>query len=43
MQLARERGETHIGEPMSLVIQERRREKIAAKNAQRKASSNTSP
>jgi UPF0176 protein len=43
MQLARERGETHIGEPMSLVMQERRREKIAAKNAQRKASSTTSP
>jgi UPF0176 protein len=38
MQLARERGETHIGEPMSMVIQERRREKIAAKNAQREAS-----
>lgn len=43
MQLARERGETHIGEPMSLVMQERRLEKIAAKNAQRKASSTTSP
>jgi UPF0176 protein len=43
MQLARERGETHIGEPMSMVIQERRREKIAAKNAQREASSTTSP
>jgi UPF0176 protein len=43
MQLARERGETHIGEPMSLVIQERRREKIAAKNAQRKASDTPSP
>ena len=43
MQLSRERGETHIGEPMSLVMQERRREKIAAKNAQRKASSTTSP
>ncbi|MDO8907192.1 MAG: rhodanese-related sulfurtransferase [Pseudohongiella sp.] len=35
MQLARERGETHIGEPMSMVIQQRRQEKLAAKQAQR--------
>lgn len=37
MQLARERGETHIGEPMSLVIQQRRQQKLAFKNAQRQA------
>lgn len=36
MQLARERGETHIGEPMSLIIQQRRQEKLAAKEAQRR-------
>jgi UPF0176 protein len=35
MQLARERGESHIGEPMSATISRRRREKIAAKEAQR--------
>lgn len=38
MQLARERGETHIGEPMSLVIQQRREQKLAAKEAQRQLS-----
>jgi UPF0176 protein len=38
MQLARERGETHIGEPMSMVIQQRRQEKLAAKEAQRQIS-----
>ena len=38
MQLARERGESHIGEPMSLVIQQRRQEKLAAKDAQRQVS-----
>jgi UPF0176 protein len=38
MQLARERGETHIGEPMSLVMQQRRQEKLAAKEAQRQTS-----
>ena len=36
IQLARERGETHIGEPMSSIIRRRRQEKIAAKEAQRK-------
>jgi len=35
MQLARERGENHIGEPMSVVIRRRRQEKLAAKDAQR--------
>ena len=38
MRLARERGETHIGEPMSAVISERRKEKLAAKEAQRQRS-----
>ncbi|MBC52369.1 MAG: hypothetical protein CMQ34_00885 [Gammaproteobacteria bacterium] len=37
MQLARERGESHIGEPMSVIIKRRRQEKIAAKEEQRKA------
>lgn len=37
MQLARERGESHIGEPMSVIIRKRRQEKIAAKEEQRKA------
>lgn len=35
MQLARERGENHIGEPMSVIIRRRRQEKLAAKDAQR--------
>jgi len=35
MQLARERGESHIGEPMSVIIKRRRQEKIAAKAEQR--------
>ncbi|MBJ54448.1 MAG: hypothetical protein CMQ46_04200 [Gammaproteobacteria bacterium] len=37
MQLARERGEHHIGEPMSAVIRRRRQEKLAAKLEQRQA------
>jgi UPF0176 protein len=36
MQLARERGENHIGEPMSMIIRSRRQEKLAAKDAQRR-------
>lgn len=39
MQLARERGEVHIGEPMSLIIRERRRQKLAFKEAQRRQQS----
>lgn len=35
MQLARERGEIHIGEPMSLIIKERRQQKLAHKDEQR--------
>lgn len=35
MQLARERGEVHIGEPMSLIIRERRRQKLSFKEEQR--------
>jgi len=35
MQLARERGEVHIGEPMSLVISERRQQKLFYKEQQR--------
>lgn len=35
MQLARERGEVHIGEPMSLIISERRQQKLAFKDEQR--------
>jgi len=37
IQLARERGENHIGEPMSVIIRRRREEKLAAKEEQRKA------
>lgn len=37
MQLARERGENHIGEPMSVIIRRRRQEKLAAKDEQRQA------
>lgn len=37
MQLARERGENHIGEPMSVIIRRRRQEKLAAKQLQRQA------
>lgn len=37
MQLARERGEDHIGEPMSVIIRRRRQEKLAAKQLQRQA------
>lgn len=36
MRLARERGETHIGEPMSEVIRRRREEKLARKEKQRR-------
>lgn len=37
MQLSRERGENHIGEPMSVIIRRRRQEKLAAKQLQRQA------
>ena len=36
MQLARERGETHIGDDLTTVIEKRRKEKQAFKDAQRK-------
>lgn len=38
VQLAKERGETHIGESMADTIERRRREKLLAKEAQRKVS-----
>jgi UPF0176 protein len=37
VQLARERGESHIGESMSETIERRRREKLETKEAQRRA------
>ena len=37
IKLAQERGETHIGEPMSTVIERRRQEKLAFKAQQRSA------
>lgn len=37
IKLAQERGETHIGEPMSMVIERRRQEKLAFKAQQRQA------
>ncbi len=36
MQLAQQRGETHIGEPMTDLIKRRKQEKSAAKDAQRR-------
>lgn len=40
MQLARARGESHIGQPMAATIDERKREKLAFKEAQRRQEKN---
>ncbi len=37
MELARQRGESHIGQPMQAVIQQRRKKKLSFKNRQRAA------
>lgn len=36
MQLAKERGESHIGQPMAVTIEQRKRDKLAFKAAQRR-------
>jgi UPF0176 protein len=41
MELARERGENHIGQPMQTLIEERKREKLRFKDQQRKRSATT--